>query len=100
MLRSFFVHARSRCCLVGQQANSVLQLHTCTRARYAAPVVLSFKDVCFGFGAKEILEDVNFSVRDGSKVRTQDPPICTVLDFPAPFCLIVVNPVVGRMIHG
>jgi ATPase subunit of ABC transporter with duplicated ATPase domains len=35
---------------------------------YAAPVVASFRDVCFGFDAREILSDVNFSIRDGSKV--------------------------------
>ena len=31
-------------------------------------VVASFKDVCFGYGVREILEDTSFSVRGGSKV--------------------------------
>jgi ATPase subunit of ABC transporter with duplicated ATPase domains len=31
-------------------------------------VVASFKDVCFGYGTREILEEVAFSVREGSKI--------------------------------
>jgi len=42
-------------------------------------VVASFKDVTFGYGAKEILEDASFSIREGAKVTIMGQVIPAVV---------------------
>lgn len=74
MLRAFFSLNRRTAAGAATRFPSLLKsptsfFHTARSISYAAPaVVASFQDVCFGFGAKEILDDVNFSIREGSKV--------------------------------